>query len=556
MGRISADFFSLLVFLMKFPCLQGIAFGLGFWLFLTFSKNEKPFWQQFWGCVAVAGCGVPLGWGFITFGYNLSVQTPFYWWAFGVVIGLGGSIAVERFGLKDALMKKATKKSDHVRDSKTDIRDLMAKRKTELPSYDPEIYFKDDDWFIGLDEDDKPSYLGMSKLPHMQANGFSGAGKSVFLGVMSAQAILKGEATFVLDPKSDEWLPHVLKRNADRAGVKYHYVNFQSEIGQLNLLEGATAKQILEMLIEGLDLVLTGGDSDYYKAIGQRAAKFLANNYEAGETFADLFRKHEKYIRKTYDGSDGFLTALESLAEVESVNAHKSVVNLLEAMENKEVVLFVGSVFDLGIKRVQRMLYVRLAQLAMSRGNFTTPKPVCFIIDELPFFLSRLFVDLLTTIRDKGVHILFAYQSIESLKKVPSYMDGKVTMSEILDNAYLHFSYRTDNIETAEFYSKRTGNILVDDEIRHVEKTLALAESLSPNREVRQAERCFIDVNEMLSLSTGCGVLTGGGLAKKTFIAPIKAEKDLEAINIKGIKADKADKADKATAMMPNFDDL
>lgn len=67
--------------------------------------------------------------GFITFGYNLSVQTPFYWWAFGVVIGLGGSIAVERFGLKDALMKKATKKSDHVRDSKTDIRDLMAKRK-------------------------------------------------------------------------------------------------------------------------------------------------------------------------------------------------------------------------------------------------------------------------------------------------------------------------------------------------------------------------------------------------------------------------------------------
>lgn len=180
MGRISADFFSLLVFLMKFPCLQGIAFGLGFWLFLTFSKNEKPFWQQFWGCVAVAGCGVPLGWGFITFGYNLSVQTPFYWWAFGVVIGLGGSIAVERFGLKDALMKKATKKSDHVRDSKTDIRDLMAKRKTELPSYDPEIYFKDDDWFIGLDEDDKPSYLGMSKLPHMQANGFSGAGKSVF----------------------------------------------------------------------------------------------------------------------------------------------------------------------------------------------------------------------------------------------------------------------------------------------------------------------------------------------------------------------------------------
>lgn len=41
MGRISADFFSLLVFLMKFPCLQGIAFGLGFWLFLTFSKNEN-----------------------------------------------------------------------------------------------------------------------------------------------------------------------------------------------------------------------------------------------------------------------------------------------------------------------------------------------------------------------------------------------------------------------------------------------------------------------------------------------------------------------------------
>lgn len=46
-------------------------------------------------------------------------------------------------------------------------------------------------------------------MPHIQACGTTGSGKGVFMGSLSAQCALNGEAVIVIDPKDDEWFPHV-----------------------------------------------------------------------------------------------------------------------------------------------------------------------------------------------------------------------------------------------------------------------------------------------------------------------------------------------------------
>lgn len=533
MTELNTFFVGILSYLLLYPFLQGGLFGVGAWLYLSLGKQEKDFLQSFFGGVAVLGCGVPLA-CLMLYLMKYSVTTPLYWWAFGAFGSFILMFYLERSGFLNKAAKSMTKESDLVRDGRTDIRDLMKDRIKKAPEYNPENYFKSDDWFIGLDENKNPNYLGLVKLPHVQVNGFTGAGKSVLLGVFSGQAIEKGEAVFVFDPKADEWLPHVLKASADRKGTKYNYLNFRSEEEQLNVFDGTTVQERMEIFREGFDLAPTGTDADHYRAIGRDIAWFLSTSYEDGDTFLDLLIKHESYIKKAFEKPEGFLTKLREMSRVSSFNAKKSTVCLKTALENQEVVLFIGSIRSDEIKVALKMIFVRLCQLAENRGNFETPKQACFVIDELPFFLSKTFMDALVTIRDKGVHFLLAYQSVDSLLKVPKDLDPQSTKTDIQNNAYIHFSYRTDHLETAEFYSGKSGTILVDDEIRHVEKNLAFGEDLRANREIRQAERPFIDVNQILSLPDNCGLLTGAGLAKKLYISPLKVQKNVEAVEVKG----------------------
>ena len=169
------------------------------------------------------------------------------------------------------------------------------------------------------------------------------------------------------------------------------------------------------------------------------------------------------------------------------------------------------------------------------------------VLDEFSFQISRIFADSLKLIRAFGAHFIVAHQSLSDLRDVPSNMNGDVFYNTVMTNCKLKLTYQCVDVETAEYFADLSGEILVDDEIRHVDKTLSLTEKVSDSRQVRQTESAFVDKNMLLSLPEKTAVFLGSGLAEIVVIQPIKvtpskatreiqdfstAEKQIESKNI------------------------
>ena len=433
----------------------------------------------------------------------------------------------------EKLLKMGTQKAGTQRDLKTDIRDVQNSFESVL-KYDPQFFFHPEKWFFGLDTKGKPIYFSMKKLLHTQVTGASGFGKSVLLGLLAFQAILKREATIIFDPKQggDEWLPEVCHIAAQVVNTLYRFIDIRVRIPQLNLLEGMTADQIINLLIVGLMLEDRGDAADYYRAKSRKMARFVGKNYQNDMTIKEISDTYDEYFRK--NKADGFADALQELADVESVNARAGI-SLKDAMDQGYVIYVAGDWEDPKHITIQRMLLARIVQIASERDNtVNTPKQVCVILDELSFQISKIFGDALKVIRDKGLHFILAHQSVKDLTNVPDNMDAEAFAGSVMANCPLKFTYRAVDNETAQYFSDFSGTILVDDESRNIEQTLSLTDRILPEKQIRQTERNLIDLNMMLSLPRGTGVLFGNGVAQISKICPVKVQKTVESKTVKG----------------------
>lgn len=345
---------------------------------------------------------------------------------------------------------------------------------------------------------------------------------------MAFQAILKGESTLVFDPKQggDEWFPQICYKAAQVSNTPYYFVDLRKSSAQLNLFTGMTSTQIINLLIVGLLLEERGDAADYYRAKNRKMARFVGKNYREGMTLKEISETYDDHFRK--NEADGFADALQELAEVRSVNATDGI-SLKDAMDQGHVIYIAGDWEDPKHITIQRMLLARIVQIASERDNtLETPKQVCVILDELSFQISKIFGDALKVIRDKGLHFILAHQSVKDLTNVPDNMDAQAFSGSVMANCPLKFTYRAVDNETAQYFSEFSGEVLVDDEARNIEKTLSLTDRVTSEKQIRQTGRNLIDLNTMLSLPPGTGVLFGNGIAQISTICPIKVEKKAE----------------------------
>jgi hypothetical protein len=445
------------------------------------------------------------------------------------VVGFFISILFDRIFTPqfEKIKKFCTQKSGTERDLKTDIRHIQNNFESVL-KYDPQQFFTPEKWFFGLDSQGQPIYFNGKKLLHIQITGASGFGKSVLLGQLAFQAILKRESTVIFDPKQggDEWLPHICHKAAQALNTPYFFVDIRANSAQLNLFSGMTSSQIINLLIVGLVLEERGDAADYYRTKSRKMARFVGENYREGMTLREISETYDDYFRK--NEADGFADALQELAQVESVNVHKGI-SLKDAMHQGHVIYVAGDWEDPKHITVQRMLLARIVQIASERDNtLDTPKQVCVILDELSFQISKIFADALKVIRDKGLHFILAHQSVKDLTNVPDNMDAQAFAGSVMANCPLKFTYRAVDNETAQYFSEFSGKVLVDDEARNIEKTLSLTDRVIDEKQIRQAERNLIDLNTMLSLPARTGVLFGNGIAQISTICPIQVEKTTE----------------------------
>lgn len=470
-----------------------------------------------------------------------SVPTLFPGWldigifVISAALGIALAIMLLREGVQkfDVLRRKATVTSEAERNKKTDVRDV-GKMLPQQINFNVEKYIDfSKGTFLGLGENGPVYWPAGEKLPHVQVAGTTGSGKGVFIGMFVTQNIGMGEAVFYIDPKDDEFAPHVVATAAKRFGKTYNFIDLRPTAGpQLNLFAGASKEQIEELFIAGFDLAETGGKGDFYRLADREAAEFIAAKAASipGATPASLYAEFGEYLRKDLE-AESFAKKLKEIAAIPSVNANDGL-DLRKIVKDGGAVYVVGSMRNAKVMRLQKMLVIKLIHLAEERkrtsGN--SLRPVSLVLDEFIYHISKPVLEGLGAARDKGVHVTLAHQANADFKRCGEDLNAEAVEGAVIENCKLKFVYKIEDPDTADWFAKKSGSIQVDDETKTVERNIALSETVDGRRSIRQAERFLIDSNMIQNLDYDgrkrLGVIYGLGLAQFAYSSPVKVEKD------------------------------
>lgn len=434
-------------------------------------------------------------------------------------------------GIFERSRSRLTKRSGLERIGRTDVRTVSDHLPQHSKEYDPRTYHRAGEFFIGIGQDKQPIYWN-GKLPHVAIAGTSGSGKGRKLQDLAAQAVLNGEALVYLDPKNDEWGAHALYSACVEHGKPYYYLSLLPEApAQINILSGAKVWEIEELFTATLNLADSGKASDHYKNKDRNAAREAAiMACSENLTIAELYGRmsaDEFWV----EDAPGFLGKLREMSSVDAINAKHSNLSLTDFVANGGGLYVVGSMTLQAVKRAQQMIFVRIQQLATARDRMAGAlRTVCVIADEAKYHISRPVLQGLGASRDKGMRVVLAFQSFEDLKDCPADMNPDMVVGGIVENTPCKLIYKIEDPDTADWFSRKSGTILVDDESRVLDHNFALAESTVSERSIRQAEHFYFDSNKLTNLPTGWSVLFGLGLAQACYVSPYRVSKCVAAI--------------------------
>jgi len=333
----------------------------------------------------------------------------------------------------------------------------------------------------------------------------------------------------VMDPKFDEWMPFAMAQEANAAGVPFVLMDLRKDWPQINLLAGASAADVEELLVAGLGLSDKGGEGDFYRVSDRRAAASLAQAILAANSRATLADLAE--AAQADDGlvknAAGLVGRLAEIAATPALSAYAGP-DLAATLAAGGVVYILGSMRHGRILAAQRMILVRLMQIIEQRPRDDDAPParrVCIFLDELKAHISRPALEMLGAIRDKGAHLIVAHQAVADLRDVPADLDKEAVVGAIVENCAIRVVYRIQDPATRTWIASMSGKILVDDETRQVETSAALVERQSGNRSLRQTDRFKIDENQLAALPDGVAVVFVGTTTQFAHICAIPTKK-------------------------------
>ncbi|GAB7197435.1 hypothetical protein OS11_37110 [Dickeya oryzae] len=194
----------------------------------------------------------------------------------------------------------------------------------ETLHYDPLDYIDlNNGIFLGMDRDIQPMYLPLNdwQTQHADIIGTTGAGKGVAAGILLYQSILAGEGVFIMDPKDDEWAPHLYRKACEDAGKPFALIDLRKPHYQLNLIEAITADELEELFVAGFSLAEKGQESDFYRIDDRKAARIAAQfvSNRPSSTLRDIY--NSEYVQSIAEKINAFFGKLEELALLNAINA-------------------------------------------------------------------------------------------------------------------------------------------------------------------------------------------------------------------------------------------
>lgn len=528
-------------FLQNNQMILALLSGLTLPLFSTLKQDEHekaPAWKKLLiACSMLCflfGTLAPVASWFLQLAYQgKAPDVPVLKWSFLLLLTAAGLILhlVIRRALTpelDKVKKKLVKRTQLEREVRTDVRHV----KDLLPAtvhYDPMDYIDlTKGIFIGLDKDNTPQYIPVKdwQKQHADIIGTTGAGKGVASGILLYQSILAGEGVFVLDPKNDEWAPHLYRKACVDAGKPFVLIDLNKGDYQLNLIENITADHLEELFVAGFSLAEKGEAADFYRIDDRKAARTAAQfvTKNPGATIRDIY--NGDYVQGIGETIKAFHGKTEELALLNCINAPGGF-SLSQIFDEGGCCYIIGSMRNSKIITAQRMILVRLFQLAELRDRVTGDlRAIAIFLDELKYHLSKPALEGLGAARDKGVHIIMAHQSIADLRDCPADLNGDAVVGAVVENAKFKLVYKLQDPDTADWVARMSGTILVDDESRKARTDGVLTETIDNERTIRQAERYYIDTNMLQNLPPFVSyIFTATSLPRASLISPLKVKK-------------------------------
>ena len=416
------------------------------------------------------------------------------------------SLFFSRFTVKNKIRKG----------SKTDIR-YMDKELPNLPDYNPHKFINlKKGVFIGLDERVKPIYLLLDDWykRHFLIVGATRAGKGVAMQGLGVQSLMLGETVVFLDPKGDQYMPHILKAQCDKQGIAYHYINLTKDEPQINLIADFSSRDLKNCLVEAFSQREMGAESDVYRKNEQEFLENLANfiveqnsatnggTICQAKSLAELCNDYE--ISRYADNYKSSVSDLNKLTRIAAINAANAS-SLAALIEQGGCIYIVGDLLDETMKKIQRFIFCRVVQLARNYSNEadrngTKGQNITVFADELVAHISRFVAESYTVSLGWGLKIVSAIQSLKLLKGAPADIDPEFLLGAVFDNSQNKLFYRADDIATADFLSDMTGKIQVEDEQKVVTRNSLNSEKLDRETRLIPSERNLYDRNMILKL--------------------------------------------------------
>lgn len=344
--------------------------------------------------------------------------------------------------------------------------------------------------FVGARPDARGELLPVTIAPeifaknHVSILGASGTGKSKLAAQILTQLNHAGSAVIVVDPKDDEYLPGILRVQADKDRRPFVCINLRAATPQYNPFDGCTEEQREQLLQAGLNLdpsmdpavdFYRGEDRDACAALIRSSANNIVDMVQAGAAL-DAVVKRQNFWRE-----------LQQLARVKALHTDGGP-DLAAAIEAGAVVYIVGDTDDLNVRGTQRMLLARIVQIIKGRER-EGARQVALFLDEFKYSLSNVALRALGTIRDRRCNLLLAYQSYGDLADCGT-LPPVAVLGAARENTTIKFVYKLEDAKTAAEFSQVAGERRIQ-----VESANKLLDEGREAGTVRAANRAAVSID-------------------------------------------------------------
>lgn len=375
--------------------------------------------------------------------------------------------------------------------------------------FNPVDYYQVGRIFLGLNTQQQPVTVDLPDWleSNMQIVGPTRFGKGILLGVLLDQAIRLGNTVFYIDPKGDQYLPHIMADTASACGRHFIYVDLNDDgVGGYHPFVGGDARSRRARLLTAFGLHDTGEQADFYKG---RERKIIDNvlfplTSKVSGMRAFFEDKQHDYLQ---NDAQRLYSGLVEWSSVQSLSPKGHGLRIETSILNNAVVYVKGSLDDKVVQAATRILIMEVIQEA-KRLQAQRQHHLTLAIDELRFLTSNAVIDASATCLGFRLNMLLAYQSKKDIRNLEDItINASAAETSINTNCQLKFLYGTQDTETAQWASEMGGTqqkLVTNHE--HISVGQLGQETWETYRSVGKQAEDYITRNTMLSLEKRAGV--------------------------------------------------